>query len=84
MLRETVRAFGAAELAPRAAEIDRTDEFPRDLWPRMGEPACLVITVEEDYGGAAWVTSPMWFAVEEISRARAPSGCLTARIRICA
>src|SRR3569832_2385097 len=51
-LRETVRAFAEREIAPYAAEIDRTDQFPMPLWRKMGELGVLGITVPEEYGGA--------------------------------
>jgi hypothetical protein len=51
-LRESVRAFAADEIAPRAAEIDRQDDFPADLWRKFGSLGLLGITVEEEYGGA--------------------------------
>ena len=52
MIRDTVSSFAQSEIAPRAAEIDRTDEFPRDLWPKLGALGLLGVTVEEEYGGA--------------------------------
>ncbi len=71
MIRDTVRNFAQSEIAPRAAEIDRTDEFPRDLWPRMGELGLLGITVEEEWGGAGLGYLEHVVAMEEISRASA-------------
>jgi len=51
-LRDAVREFAQAEIAPRAAEIDRNDQFPMDLWEKMGSLGVLGITVGEEYGGA--------------------------------
>src|SRR5690606_17789866 len=51
-IRETVRDFSANEIAPRAAEIDGSNQFPRDLWPRLGALGLHGMTVEEEYGGA--------------------------------
>ena len=51
LLRETVTAFARDQIAPRAAAIDTSNEFPRDLWPQMGELGLLGITVEEEFGG---------------------------------
>ncbi|MFO1149130.1 MAG: isovaleryl-CoA dehydrogenase [Alsobacter sp.] len=74
MLRETVQAFAQAEIAPRAAEIDRSNTFPRDLWPRMGELGLHGITVEEEWGGTGLGYLEHCIAVEEVSRASASVG----------
>ncbi|MEQ1713262.1 MAG: acyl-CoA dehydrogenase family protein, partial [Hyphomicrobium sp.] len=68
-LRDMVRAFASAEIAPRAAEIDRTDSFPRDLWPRLGALGLHGITVEEAWGGSGLGYLAHCVAMEEISRA---------------
>jgi len=74
MLRETVHDFAESEIAPRAAEIDKSDEFPRDLWPKMGALGLLGITVEEEFGGAGMGYLAHVVAMEEISRASASVG----------
>jgi len=74
MLREQVQAFSATEIAPRAAEIDRSNEFPMDLWPKMGAMGLLGITVEEEYGGAGMGYLEHCVAMEEVSRASASVG----------
>lgn len=73
-IRETVRDFAQEMIAPRAEEIDRTNQFPRDLWPQMGELGLHGITVEEDYGGAGLGYLEHVIAMEEISRASASVG----------
>ena len=67
-LRDAVHAFAQAEIAPRAAEIDRSDQFPMDLWAKMGELGVLGITVSEEYGGANMGYLAHMIAMEEIAQ----------------
>ena len=74
MLRDTVGSFAQAKIAPNAAEIDRSNKFPRELWPQLGELGLLGITVEEEWGGAGMGYLAHCVAMEEISRASAAIG----------
>src|SRR3954462_1999456 len=73
-LRNQIEAFSEKEIAPRAAEIDRSNEFPMDLWKKFGDLGVLGITVEEEYGGAGLGYLEHAIAMEEISRASASVG----------
>src|SRR5690242_10128881 len=74
MLRRTVAGFARDRIAPRADEIDRSNEFPRDLWPEMGALGLHGITVEEEYGGSGLGYLEHCVAMEEVSRASAAVG----------
>jgi isovaleryl-CoA dehydrogenase len=73
-LRDSVRSFAEDKIAPRAEEIDRTNKFPRDLWPELGQLGLLGITVEEEYGGTGLGYLEHCVAMEEVSRASASVG----------
>ena len=73
-LRDAVRVYAQTEIAPRAAEIDKTDQFPMEQWKKMGDLGVLGITVAEEYGGANMGYLAHMVALEEISRASASVG----------
>jgi len=73
-IRETVHDFSSNEIAPRAADIDKSNQFPRDLWPKIGALGLHGITVEEEYGGSGLGYLEHCIAVEEMSRASAAVG----------
>ena len=74
MLRDSVRSFCDAELAPRAAEIDQNNEFPMDMWRKFGDLGLLGMTVSEEYGGSNIGYLGHVVAMEEVSRASASVG----------
>ncbi len=74
LLRRTVQQFAALEIAPRAEEIDKSNKFPRDLWPKMGELGLLGMTIPEQYGGVDMGYLAHVIVMEEISRASASVG----------
>jgi hypothetical protein len=74
MLRDTARSFTSDHIAPRADEIDKSNTFPRDLWPELGKLGLLGVTVEEEYGGSGLGYLEHVVAMEEISRGSASVG----------
>ena len=74
LLRQTLSQFAAQEIAPRAADIDQNNDFPNDLWPKLGELGLLGITIPEQYGGSGMGYLAHAIAMEEISRASASVG----------
>jgi isovaleryl-CoA dehydrogenase len=74
LLRDSIARFAADKIAPRAAEIDQSNEFPRELWPELGQLGLLGITAEQEYGGTSLGYLAHVVAVEEISRASASVG----------
>jgi len=74
LLRETVRRFAQEEIAPIAGRVDRENQYPRDIWPKLGELGLLGITVDEEYGGTDLGYLAHVIAMEEISRASASIG----------
>ena len=74
MIRDSVRSFTADEIAPRAADIDKTNEFPADLWSKLGALGVLGVTVPEKFGGAGFGYLEHCLVMEEISRGSASVG----------
>ena len=74
MIRETVKSFSDNEIAPRAAEIDKKNDFPSDLWEKMGKLGILGVTVEEKWGRSGLGYLEHIVVVEELSRASASAG----------
>ena len=74
MIRDSARTFAEREIAPRAAQIDRDNAFPRDLWPKMGELGLHGITAPEEYGGLGLGYLEHCVAMEEVSRASGSVG----------
>jgi len=74
MLRDSVRSFASEEITPRAADIDESNDFPADLWKKMGDLGVLGVTADEAYGGANMGYAEHVVAMEEISRASASVG----------
>ena len=74
MLRDSLQQFAAAEITPRATQIDKTDQVPMDLWRKMGDLGILGVTVSEEYGGAGLGYLAHIVAMEEISRGSASVG----------
>ena len=74
LLREQVQRFAAERIAPRAQTIDAANQFPRDLWPELGELGLFGITIDPEFGGAGLGYFAQVIAVEELSRASAAVG----------
>ncbi len=83
-LRATVAKFAAERIAPLAADIDRDNRFPRELWPELGDLGLLGITVEEDSAAPASAISRTWWRWKRSAAPPLRSVCPTARTRTCA